>query len=150
MKITAIDFRVFTGKIIFFILGIFFLYSGFRDTVYLQDLAESMQKLSFLSKLLLLIFLPGLKLCLGGIFLFFNHLLKPACMTAGLFLLGILSVLIYKALTVKTCGVCGEFKKNTIIFNAWKPVVIYFIVLILNSAGFFLLEDDENDTFLEP
>jgi hypothetical protein len=46
--------------------------------------------------------------------------------------------------------VCGEFKKNTIIFNAWKPVVIYFIVLILNSAVFFLLEDDENDTFLEP
>lgn len=145
MNVKLINLNIFFKKVIFLLLGLFFFSSGLMDSIYLNELSESLAFMHFPPRLMLLIFVPGLKLCLAGIFIFYPNYLKSASMTAFLFLLVLLSVFIYKALTVKTCGVCGEFKKNSILFNVWKPVIIYFIVFIFNSVGFFLIPDSDND-----
>jgi len=144
MKFRSIDYRKYLEKLVFLILGVFFIYAGLRDTVYLQDLAVAFSCIHIFPKFLLLIFFPGLKLCLGGIFLFYPKFLKSAGMTAFFFILSLLTFFIYKALTIEICGVCGELKKHIILFNAWKPVVLYSIIFIFNFMGFFLLTDDNN------
>ena len=128
-------------RIPLFIMGLFFLYQGFYDVVHMDFLADSLRQINqfpFIFKVLLLMFIPGLKLTLGLAFIFSLKFAKSAGFIAFLFLLIILIHSIYAALTVKLCGTCGELKKHIVLFNAWLYVAINFVAFCINLIVFFI------------
>jgi len=141
MEKMSLNYLFYMETLLFSILGMIFLYSGFNDCINLKFLHTSVRFFPYVIKLMSLIFIPGLKLTIGLIYLFKRKERKAACMVAFVFLLLLEVFYFYNAMTVEICGTCGEFRKNTLLYEVWFPVVIYFIFLILNSVAFFIAPD---------
>ena len=144
------------------LLGIIFLLSGFAKIADLSAFQNELLKMEFMPYFMIglgILFIPGLQLTLGLIFIFqFNTLKKlnplvgplvglkkSAAIIAFIFLLSALTFGVYLALTTtKGCGGCGQLEETVFDWKVWQPVGIYLITMLLSVITLFIVNSNDS------